>query len=235
MLRCEDVHVSYGDATALRGITMTVPAGSTVALVGSNGAGKTTLVKAIMGMLPLSAGRVVVDGQDLSDVPAHHRPRYGMALVPEGRRLFPTMSVRDNLRLGLHDRAARARSDGGLEWVLELFPILAERSTQHAGTLSGGEQQMVALGRALISRPRLLVLDEPSLGLAPVVVDRVFETLAAIRSEGVTMLIAEQNMAAVLSMADSGHVLADGHLTISAPAADLLAMPEVRAAYLGAA
>jgi branched-chain amino acid transport system ATP-binding protein len=235
VLEIESLDVAYGEATALRGVSMSVPAGATVALIGSNGAGKTTLVKAIMGMHPARSGRIVFDGHDLSTVPAHRRPHHGMALVPEGRRLFPTMSVRDNLRLGLHDRESRARSRGGMDWVLELFPLLAERAKQPAGTLSGGEQQMVALGRALVSRPRLLILDEPSLGLAPVIVDTVFDTLRAIRDEGVTMLIAEQNMQAALSMSDQGHVLADGRLTLTAPADELLVMPEVRAAYLGAA
>lgn len=235
MLHIESIDVAYGEATALRDVSMSVPDGATVALIGSNGAGKTTLVKAIMGMHPVRCGRIVFDGHDLTAVPAHRRPHHAMALVPEGRRLFPMMSVRDNLRMGLHDRDCRARSRGGMDWVLELFPLLADRARQAAGTLSGGEQQMVALGRALVSRPRLLILDEPSLGLAPVVVDAVFETLQAIRAEGVTMLIAEQNMQAALSMSDQGHVLADGRLTLTAAASDLLVMPEVRAAYLGAA
>lgn len=233
MLEIDSIDVAYGEAVALRSVSMTVPTGATVALIGSNGAGKSTLVKAIMGMQPIRSGRVLVDGKDLAGVSATGRPSIGMALVPEGRRLFPHMSVWDNLRIGLHDRSARQRSDGGLEWVVELFPILRERARQAAGTLSGGEQQMVAIGRALVSRPKVLILDEPSLGLAPVIVERMFELLRTVRDQGVTMLIAEQNMQAALSMSDFGYVLDDGRVTIHAPADELLLMPEVRAAYLG--
>ncbi len=233
MLEVSDLTAGYGEAVALRGVDLQVRDGTTVSLVGSNGAGKSTLVKALMGTQPVSGGTVMLDGEDITHRAASDRPRLGMALVPEGRRLFKDMTVRDNLLLGVHHPAARKRSAGALESVYELFPVLRKRSRQLAGTMSGGEQQMVALGRALISRPRLLILDEPSLGLAPIIVEQVFETLARVTAEGVTVLLAEQNMRRALELSDHGYVLADGQIVLDASGAELLRSDSVRTAYLG--
>ncbi|MCP9951330.1 ABC transporter ATP-binding protein [Actinomadura madurae] len=233
MLDVKGLRVSYGEAVALRGVDLRVEPGSVVSLVGSNGAGKSTLVKALMGMQPISGGTVTFDGDDITGRPATDRPALGIALVPEGRRLFKDMSVRDNLLIGLHHPAARRRASGALDEVYELFPILGRRPRQLAGTLSGGEQQMVALGRALISRPSLLVLDEPSLGLAPIVVQEVFATIERVTAAGVTVLLAEQNMQKALELSDRGYVLADGTVVLEDTGAALLKSDSVRKAYLG--
>ncbi|WP_021591167.1 ABC transporter ATP-binding protein [Actinomadura welshii] len=233
MLDVKDLRVSYGEAVALRGVDLRVEPGSVVSLVGSNGAGKSTLVKALMGMQPISGGTVTFDGDDITGRPATDRPALGIALVPEGRRLFKDMSVRDNLLIGLHHPVARRRASGALDEVYELFPILGRRPRQLAGTLSGGEQQMVALGRALISRPSLLVLDEPSLGLAPIVVREVFATIERVTAAGVTVLLAEQNMQKALELSDRGYVLADGTVVLEDTGAALLKSDSVRKAYLG--
>lgn len=233
MLELSTLSVSYGEAAALVDVSLEVPQGSVVALIGSNGAGKTTLVHSVMGMLPVRAGEIRFEGEDITSLAAHHRPGLGISLVPEGRRLIPGMSVKDNLLLGLHDAGARKRSDDGMEWVLDLFPVLADRSRQLAGTMSGGEQQMVALARALVARPKLLLLDEPSLGLAPVIVAQVFDLVRKVKEEGVTILIAEQNVRQTLRLSDHGYVLEEGRVGLDAPAAELNESPEVRAAYLG--
>ncbi|SFQ22296.1 ABC transporter ATP-binding protein [Actinomadura madurae] len=233
MLDVKGLRVSYGEAVALRGVDLRVEPGSVVSLVGSNGAGKSTLVKALMGMQPISGGTVTFDGDDITGRPATDRPALGIALVPEGRRLFKDMSVRDNLLIGLHHPVARRRASGALDEVYELFPILGRRPRQLAGTLSGGEQQMVALGRALISRPSLLVLDEPSLGLAPIVVREVFATIERVTAAGVTVLLAEQNMQKALELSDRGYVLADGTVVLEDTGAALLKSDSVRKAYLG--
>lgn len=233
MLELRDVSVSYGEAIALREVSLSVPAGSMVALIGSNGAGKTTLVHTLMGMLKPRAGQILFDGQDIQSTAAHERPALGLALVPEGRRLIPGMSVKENLLLGTHHKAARRRSQGGLEWVLDLFPVLRDRRQQLAGTMSGGEQQMVALGRALVGRPQVLILDEPSLGLAPVIVAQVFDLIERVRAEGVTVLIAEQNVQQTLRLSDYGYVLEEGQVVLHANADELIQSPQVRAAYLG--
>ncbi|KRF21054.1 ABC transporter ATP-binding protein [Nocardioides sp. Soil797] len=232
MLELNGLVVSYGEAAALRGVDLSVERGSVVSLVGSNGAGKSTLVKALLGMQPSSGGAIVFDGQDITHRPATDRPALGIALVPEGRRLFKDMSVRDNLLLGLHHSQARRRSTG-LDHIYDLFPILGQRPKQLAGTMSGGEQQMVALGRALVSQPSLLVLDEPSLGLAPIVVQEVFRTIERVTAEGVTVLLAEQNMQKALELSDHGYVLADGRIVMSGTGEELLSSDEVRKAYLG--
>lgn len=232
MLEINDLVVNYGEAAALRGLSMRVERGTVVSLVGSNGAGKTTLVKALVGMQPIASGAITFDGQDITHRPAKDRPALGIALVPEGRRLFKDMSVRDNLLLGLHHQAARQRSVG-LDYIYELFPILGKRGRQLAGTMSGGEQQMVALGRALVSQPSLLVLDEPSLGLAPIVVQEVFRTIERVTAEGVTVLLAEQNMQKALALSDHGYVLAEGRVTFDGTGDALLRSDEVRKAYLG--
>lgn len=233
MLTLRDVEVAYGQAVALRGVSMDVPAGATVSLLGSNGSGKTTLVHTVMGMLASRAGTITIDGVSLGEVRASDMPELGVGLVPEGRRIFPQMTVADNLRMGAHHPATRAGFRKGLAWVEELFPILATRRRQRAGTMSGGEQQMVALGRALVGRPKLLVLDEPSLGLAPVIVGQMFAVIERIAAEGVTILIAEQNVQKALSISSYGYVLDTGSLVLEGPADELAATPQVRTAYLG--
>ncbi|MCR1783424.1 ABC transporter ATP-binding protein [Nocardioides carbamazepini] len=233
MLEVRDLVVNYGEAAALRGVSLHVAAGTTASLIGSNGAGKSTLVKALLGMQPIASGQVLLDGEDITRRPAADRPALGMAIVPEGRRLFKEMTVRDNLRLGLHHPAARGRSDNGIDLALDLFPILRKRSRQLCGTMSGGEQQMVALGRALVSRPRLLVLDEPSLGLAPIVVAQVFDVIETIAAQDVTVLLAEQNMHRALGLSEHGYVLADGQIVLEGTGEELLRSDRVRSAYLG--
>ncbi|WP_455429402.1 ABC transporter ATP-binding protein [Leucobacter albus] len=225
--------MKYGEAQALRGVTLAIDRGQTVSLIGSNGAGKSTLVKALMGMQPVTSGSVEFEGNDITATQPTERPELGIALVPEGRRLFKDLTVQDNLLLGAHHPAARKRSGGDISFVFDLFPVLGARRRQLAGTMSGGEQQMVALGRALISRPSLLILDEPSLGLAPIVVDEVFETIKRVTAEGVTVLLAEQNMQQALSLSDYGYVLAEGTVVLEGTGGELLASEEVRRAYLG--
>jgi branched-chain amino acid transport system ATP-binding protein len=232
VLELEDLVVSYGEAAALRGVNLRIERGTVVSLVGSNGAGKSTLVKAVMGMQPVQGGAIRFDGEDIASRPSTDRPSLGISLVPEGRRLFKDMSVRDNLLVGLHQKEARRRSRG-LDHVYDLFPILQQRSKQVAGTMSGGEQQMVALGRALVSQPALLVLDEPSLGLAPIVVHEVFRTIERVTAEGVTVLLAEQNMQKALELSDHGYVLADGRVVLDDSGEALLRSDDVRKAYLG--
>lgn len=233
MLEVRDLVVNYGEAAALRGVSLHVGAGATVSLIGANGAGKSTLVKALMGMQPVTSGIVTLDGEDITRRSSSDRPKLGMAIAPEGRRLFKEMSVKDNLRLGLHDAAARKRGSAGIDLAYDLFPILRKRSGQLCGTMSGGEQQMVALGRALVSRPRLLILDEPSLGLAPIVVAQVFDVIETVVQEDVTVLLAEQNMHRALSLSDHGYVLADGAVVLDDTGAALLESDQVRSAYLG--
>jgi branched-chain amino acid transport system ATP-binding protein len=233
MLTLRDVEVAYGQAVALRDVSMDVPAGSTVSLVGSNGSGKTTLVHTVLGMLAPRAGTIMIDGVSLTEVRASDMPELGVGLVPEGRRIFPNMSVADNLRMGAHHPATREGFREGLAWVEELFPILTSRRRQRAGTMSGGEQQMVALGRALVGRPKLLVLDEPSLGLAPVIVGQMFEAIERVAADGVTILIAEQNVHKALSISSYGYVLDTGSIVLEGPAAELADTPKVRTAYLG--
>ncbi|MDQ6524861.1 ABC transporter ATP-binding protein [Nocardioides sp. LHD-245] len=233
MLEVRDLVVNYGEAAALRGVSLHVAAGTTASLIGSNGAGKSTLVKALLGMQPVASGQILLEGEDITRRSAADRPALGMAIAPEGRRLFKEMTVRDNLRLGLHHPAARRRSDDGIELALDLFPILRKRSRQLCGTMSGGEQQMVALGRALVSRPRLLVLDEPSLGLAPIVVAQVFDVIETIAAQDVTVLLAEQNMHRALGLSEHGYVLADGQIVLEGTGEELLRSDRVRSAYLG--
>ncbi|KIP53923.1 ABC transporter ATP-binding protein [Leucobacter komagatae] len=235
MLKVNDLVVQYGEAAALRGVSLSIEQGQTVSLIGSNGAGKSTLVKALMGMQPITAGTVEFLGENISATPATERPALGIALVPEGRRLFKDLTVQDNLMLGAHHPAARQRSGGDIQFVYDLFPVLGARRKQLAGTMSGGEQQMVALGRALISKPSLLILDEPSLGLAPIVVEEVFETIKRVTAEGVTVLLAEQNMQQALALSDHGYVLAEGTVVLEGSGMELLTSAQVREAYLGGA
>jgi branched-chain amino acid transport system ATP-binding protein len=223
----------YGDARALRDVDLKIADGEIACVVGPNGAGKSTLVNAIAGLLRDRTGEIVLDGADLIRPRAHEVCEHGIAIVPEGRRVFAGMTVRDNLVLGGYRRGARAEREERLARVHELFPILHERADQRAGTLSGGEQQMLALGRALMAGPRLLLLDEPSLGLAPVVVDTLFDALQEIHAGGVSVLLVEQNVTRALAISQQGHLLSDGTIVRSGPAQALLEDPEVRRICLG--
>ena len=233
MLTLEGVDAFYGDLQALHGVSLEVRAGELMALVGANAAGKTTTLRVISGTLPARGGRVLFDGQDLASMPAHLRVGQGIVQVPEGRRLFPFMTVHENLVLGAHAPQARAQQDASLDYVLRLFPVLKDRATQLAGSLSGGEQQMCAIGRALMARPRLLMLDEPTLGIAPVLVQRIFETVAAISRDGVTILLVEQNVRRALALAHRAVALENGRVVLSGPARELLADDRLKKAYLG--
>jgi len=233
LLRLEGIDAFYGDLQALHGVSLDVQEGEIVALVGANAAGKTTTLRVTSGTLPARAGRITFDGADLSRVPAHDRVARGIVQVPEGRRLFPFMTVRENLLLGAHPAAARAEQTKSLAYVLDLFPILSERTSQMAGSLSGGEQQMCAIGRALMTKPRLLMLDEPTLGIAPVLVQKIFETVAAINRAGVTILLVEQNVRRALALAHRACVLENGRLVLAGPARELLADDRLKKAYLG--
>ena len=233
MFEVKEIDVFYGDAQALYGLSLQVREGEVVTLVGANGAGKTTTLRALSGVLPVARGEIAFEGRSLLGVPAHRRAKLGIALVPEGRELWPQLTVRENLELGAYGKAARRHLSGSLERVYELFPVVKERSRQVAGSMSGGEQQMVAIARALMTRPRLLMLDEPSLGLAPVVVSQVFDTIRRLHAEGLTILLVEQNLKKALEMADRGYVVETGSISIEGTAADLLADPTIRSAYLG--
>ena len=233
LLRVDGIEVGYGDLTAVCDVSLEVREGEAVALIGANGAGKTTTLRAISGLLPLRRGRIEFEGQRLDGLGPAEIVARGIAHVPEGRQLFPTMTVRENLELGARTRAARAARGETLERVFELFPRLRERGAQLAGTLSGGEQQMCAIGRGLMSRPRLLMLDEPSLGLAPVLVKAIFEDLGRINGQGLTVLLVEQNVLRSLHLAHRGYVLENGRVTLSGPRDDLLASGHIKQAYLG--
>ena len=233
MLGVTDLDVFYGDAQALWDVSMSVDAGEVVAIVGSNGAGKSTFVNAVMGINRARRGSILFEGVELTNLAGHRTCRQGIAIVPEGRRLFPFLSVQENLDLGAFNREARRHHQESLAWVHELFPRLSERRDQLAGTLSGGEQQMVAIGRALMARPRLLLMDEPSLGLAPVIVDEVFERIERVRAEGVSVVLVEQNVKRALDISARAYVLAEGRIVQQGSAAELAASPEVVAALLG--
>jgi branched-chain amino acid transport system ATP-binding protein len=233
LLTLEGVDAFYGDLQALHGVSLEVRAGELMALVGANAAGKTTTLRVISGTLPARAGRVLFEGQDLAAMPAHLRVAQGIIQVPEGRRLFPFMTVHENLLLGAHAPQARAQQEASLDYVLRLFPVLKDRATQLAGSLSGGEQQMCAIGRALMARPRLLMLDEPTLGIAPVLVQRIFETVAAINRDGVTILLVEQNVRRALALAHRAVALENGRVVLAGPARELLVDERLKKAYLG--
>jgi len=233
LLTLEGVDAFYGDLQALHGVSLEVRPGELMALVGANAAGKTTTLRVISGTLPARGGRVLFDGRDLATMPAHLRVAQGIVQVPEGRRLFPFMTVHENLLLGAHAPQARAQQDASLDYVLRLFPVLKDRATQLAGSLSGGEQQMCAIGRALMARPRLLMLDEPTLGIAPVLVQRIFETVAAINRDGVTILLVEQNVRRALALAHRAVALENGRVVLSGPARELLTDDRLKKAYLG--
>jgi branched-chain amino acid transport system ATP-binding protein len=233
LLRLEGVDAFYGDLQALFGIELAVREKEIFALVGANAAGKSTTLRVISGLVAPRRGRVTFDGVELTAVPPHRRVDLGVVQVPEGRRLFPFMTVADNLVLGAHTARARAARDESLRQVYSLFPVLDERQAQLAGSLSGGEQQMCAIGRALMARPRLLMLDEPTLGLAPVLVGKIFETVRAINATGVTVMLVEQNVRQALSVADRACVLESGKLVLAGPARDLLGDERLKRAYLG--
>ncbi len=233
-LRVEDLHVAYGNIRALRGVSLCVEPGSICAIVGANGAGKTTTLNAICGLRTLAQGRVLLDERDITDVPAHDLVPLGLVQVPEGRRVFARLTVRENLRMGAYrSKAGASELLAELERVLEIFPRLRERLGQMAGTLSGGEQQMLAMGRALMSRPRLLLMDEPSMGLAPRFVDQVFETIASINRLGVTVLLVEQNAHMALELAQTAYVLQSGEVVLSGSGSSLMNSAAVQEAYLG--
>ncbi len=234
LLEVENLKVSYGGIQALKGISLTIAAGELVALIGSNGAGKTTTLKTLAGLLNPVSGKVHYQEKSLLPLPAHQRVMNGIALVPEGRGIFARLTVEENLLMGAYIRSDKTAIAADLEQQYGLFPRLAERRTQLAGTLSGGEQQMVAMARALMSRPTLLMLDEPSMGLAPLMVEKIFETIRNISAQGVTILLVEQNAKLALEAAQRGYVLESGAITLSGEASELLGSDAVRRAYLGA-
>ncbi|HWB88232.1 MAG TPA: ABC transporter ATP-binding protein [Acidimicrobiia bacterium] len=233
MLEVTDLDVFYGDAQALWDVSLRLDEGEVVSIVGSNGAGKSTLVNSLMGIVPARRGSVVLAGADITGMPGHHICGSGMAIVPEGRRLFPGLSVADNLDLGAFNVEARPHRAESLERVETLFPRLAERRHQLAGNLSGGEQQMLAIGRALMARPRLLLMDEPSLGLAPVVVDEVFEVVANVAASGMGVLLVEQNVVRALEISDRAYLLSEGRIVMEGEPAELARSPEIRSTVLG--
>jgi branched-chain amino acid transport system ATP-binding protein len=233
LLSIQDLQVAYGNILALQGISLEVRQGEIVTLIGANGAGKSTLLRAISGMVPIRSGKINFGGADLGAVPAHRIVEMGVAHVPEGRGIFANLTVLENLTLATWSRKDRQNLRQEYQHVFDLFPRLAERQGQLAGTLSGGEQQMLAVGRALMTRGRLLLLDEPSMGLAPVLVREIFQTLREINAAGTTILLVEQNARQALKLAHRGYVLETGRLTVAGPANDLMDNPSVKAAYLG--
>ncbi len=233
LLSLEGVRAGYGPIEVLKGISLEVRSGEIATLIGSNGAGKTTTLMCIAGILPLRAGRIRFAGEDLCGIPAHRLVGRGLAQVPEGRKIFPRFSVLENLEMGAFTRRDRAGIAADLERVLALFPQLAERRSQAGGTLSGGEQQMLAIGRALMSRPRMLLMDEPSMGIAPILAARIFEAVRELNREGMTILLVEQNASQALRLADRGWVMETGSVILNDRAAVLLEDPRVRESYLG--
>ena len=233
MLRVENLECRYGKVAAVRGLSLEVRKGELVSLIGANGAGKTTTLKAISGVLRPFGGKVTFQGEDITHASARKILDAGIAHCPEGRRVFPYMTVRENLEMGCYLRSDRAGIDADLERLYERFPILAERRAQAAGTLSGGEQQMLAISRALMSRPKLVLFDEPSLGLAPNIVERTFDIITAIRAEGVTVMMVEQNALAALELSDRAYVLEQGQVVRTGTGKALLNDPDVKRAYLG--
>ena len=235
LLAIHDLHAAYGNIEALKGVNLEIRPGEIVALIGANGAGKSTLMMTVFGKPRATSGHIEFDGQDLTNVPTHHVARLRIAQAPEGRRIFPRMSVAENLRMGADaaTESTETERNESLERVLTLFPRLKERLTQRGGTLSGGEQQMLAIGRALMCRPRLLLLDEPSLGLAPLIARQIFEAIRTLNArDGLTVLIVEQNANHALNLAHRGYVMVNGHITMEGTGAELLNRQEIRSAYL---
>jgi branched-chain amino acid transport system ATP-binding protein len=234
MLKLDSVQVSYGAIQAVRGVSLEVSSGEVVAIIGANGAGKSTLLKSVVGLEPVGSGRILLEGKDITSVPSHKRAGLGVALSPEGRGVFPDQSVRDNLLLGAYaKRDDAANLSAKIERSYVLFPRLRERQEQMAGTLSGGEQQMLAIARALMCEPKLLLLDEPSLGLAPLIIQDIFRTIRSLRELGLTILLVEQMANQALGVADHAYVLETGRITHQGKGSELLNDPKVRAAYLG--
>ena len=233
MLEVKDLEVCYGVIRAVKGVSFSVEKGEVIALIGANGAGKTTILHTITGLIPAKSGSVVFEGKELTKTPAHKIVGMGMAHVPEGRRVFQQLSVLENLRLGAYTRKDKAGIRESLEKVYARFPRLEERKNQIAGTLSGGEQQMLAMGRALMSNPRIILMDEPSMGLSPLLVSEIFDIIRVISESGTTVLLVEQNAKKVLAIADRAYVLETGSITLSGKASDLMHDPSVQKAYLG--
>lgn len=233
LLDVRGIDVAYGGIRAVRQLNLHVHPGELVALIGANGAGKSTTLRAICGLVPLAAGSIHYQGQSLAGQPVHSMVRQGLVMVPEGRGIFPQLTIEENLYMGAYTRTDKDGVAQDLEGIFTRFPRLAERRKQTAGTLSGGEQQMLAMGRAILSQPKLLLLDEPTMGLAPIMVDKIFEVIADISQRGVTILLIEQNARLALEVSQRGYVLESGELTLQGPAHDLLHDPKVRAAYLG--
>jgi branched-chain amino acid transport system ATP-binding protein len=233
LLELRGVEVAYGDLPALRDVSVSLEAGETLSVVGANGAGKTTMLRAISGLMRPRAGQILLDGERLDSLPSHAIVGRGVVQVPEGRKIFPSLTVLENLELGSYIAAAKARRREGLEQVFGLFPRLKERESQAAGTMSGGEQQMLAIGRALMARPRVLMLDEPSLGLAPIMVREIFRIIGEINRLGMTVLLVEQNTRQALALSQRGYVLENGRVVLEGSGAELLGNEHVRRAYLG--
>ncbi|MBW1979870.1 MAG: ABC transporter ATP-binding protein [Deltaproteobacteria bacterium] len=235
MLEIENLHIYYGGIHALKGISLTVPEKSIVTLVGSNGAGKSTTLRTVCGLVRAKTGKITFLGQDITRAAVNDVVRSGVVMVPEGRRVFVNLTVWENLRIGAYNRKNMREIKKDIEWVYSIFPRLEERHKQLAGTLSGGEQQMLALGRALMSRPKLIMMDEPSLGLAPILIEEVFRIIAEIHGQGTTILLVEQNAMAALEIADYGYVLETGKITLEGKGSELLENEQIKDAYLGQA
>lgn len=233
LLEIRQLEVSYGGIRAVRGIDLRVERGELVSLIGANGAGKSTTLRALCGLVPIAGGDILYEGKSIAGLPSYMLVRDGLVMVPEGRGIFGQLTIEENLAMGGYSRKDHDAVRKDTEHVFELFPRLAERRSQSAGTLSGGEQQMLAMGRAMISRPRLLLLDEPSMGLAPLMVDKIFEVVRTIASEGVTILLIEQNARLALETSSRGYVMESGRVILEGPSGQLLDDPKVRAAYLG--
>jgi branched-chain amino acid transport system ATP-binding protein len=233
ILELKNLQVAYGQIKAVKGIDITLRTGELVSLIGANGAGKTTTLNAIAGTLPIAAGELIYDGVNINSLPAHMRVQRGLALVPEGRGIFTRLTVEENLRMGAYIRKDKAQIETDMQRVFEMLPRVKERLTQVAGTLSGGEQQMLAIGRALLSKPKLLLLDEPSMGLAPLFVEKIFEVVQSIVREGVTVLLVEQNANLALHFSQRAYVMESGQISLTGTGDELLHDPKVRSAYLG--
>jgi branched-chain amino acid transport system ATP-binding protein len=233
VLKIESIHAGYGPLEVLCGVSVEVAQGEIVTMIGSNGAGKTTTLMCVSGIIPIRAGRILFEGQEIQRVPADQLVRRGLAQVPEGRKIFPRLTVLENLEMGAFVRNDKPGFEADKKKVFALFPILEERQSQLGGTLSGGEQQMLAIGRALMSRPRMLLMDEPSMGIAPILVLRIFDAVRVLNQEGMTVLLVEQNARQALKLAHRGYVLENGRIVMTAPAAKLAESDEVRKAYLG--
>jgi len=233
VLEVDGLHVFYGAIHAIKGISFKVDKGKVITLIGANGAGKTTTLSTIAGLVKSKRGRIIFEDKEIQNLPPHIINRLGISLVPEGRRIFPNLTVMENLMMGAYNRKDKEGIKQDLEWVFSLFPRLAERKNQLGGTLSGGEQQMLAISRALMNRPKLLMMDEPSLGLAPILVEEVFEIIKKLNSEGITILLVEQNAVGALNISHYGYVLETGNITLEGPSKELLKNEEVKKAYLG--